>query len=304
MLRLDNTKRDKFVSCPRKYYWEFVRNIRPVSGSCALRYGIAFHAGMEKFYETIRAKGWSVLGEAQENAIRNAALVYIEESKRFEFQQDDYRTIENLTTAIMQYVDHFHEDEGVLEVVEPERIFEIGMKSYSGEPFQFTGKIDLIAKLYGRLWIMEFKTTGWSLPLFLNQLNRSAQIIGYYFASTVLFQEPPDGVLVSVHYLSSRKVKSGDWGKVTFDYGRSVQMFQQNDVRSWRLHLEWVADQIIQCADEGHWPCNFDSCYRYGMCAYSSLCEQDWDPEHVSIDSRFKEVEPWDPSNRSVVITE
>ena len=57
MLELDNSKRSQFVTCPRKYYYSYIRNLRPSQGSTALRYGIVYHAGKDAFYNYIKEKG-------------------------------------------------------------------------------------------------------------------------------------------------------------------------------------------------------------------------------------------------------
>ena len=58
MLKIDNTKRKTYVSCPRKYYFEYILGLKTEKGSTPLRYGIVWHAIMEAFYGKIKELGW------------------------------------------------------------------------------------------------------------------------------------------------------------------------------------------------------------------------------------------------------
>ena len=240
MLHLDNTKRTTYISCPFKYQLQVLRHIYSTYGSTALRYGSVWHKAMEGFYKTIAEQGWNALAEGIKAGSELAAKAWGEESAKFTFN-DDYRDLPNMMQAFIAYLDHYHGDEGLMDIVEPESTFKIlitptafEQETFPGiKPFYFTGQIDLKVLLAGRKWIKEHKTTGRSLTMQAATLNRSPQLIGYNYAQLVLSdsKEVPDGSLVSLHQIIAYKSKvTGNYGKPKFDFQRPPQIFSLNDL--------------------------------------------------------------------------
>ena len=287
-LKIDNTKRGSFVACPKKYEWKWVRHIESVKGSTALRYGSAFHGCMEGFYGVIAEKGWTALEEAMVAGAKLGIEVFDRETGEKEFW-DDYRDKVNLIKAFTKYVDHFYYDEGMMEILETEKVFKILIKPtpleeklYPGiEPFYFTGKMDLEIKLNHRPWIVEFKTTSQPLTLQSLRLHRSPQVIGYNYACRKFLHEIPDGSLIVLHQLMSRKKKNGDYGKLTLDFQRVPEVFSDDDLTSFRLGLVYDAWRIQQAHKNQAFPMNHYSCYTYGQCGYTELCEQNRNSPHL-----------------------
>ena len=297
-LKLDNSKRSDYVSCPRKFYWKYVRGITPSIGSTALRYGSVWHKAMEVFYNVVKEVGW-VKSDPLVKAIQAAKEAWDEESREREFY-DDYRTLENLMKSLLQFVAHFAGDEAMLEVLSAEKIFCIAMTHGPNDkiqfpPFYFTGKIDLKVKLNGRIWIVDHKTTGQSLSIQQTRLNRSPQFIGYYAAGKKVFEEAPEGMLVVLHHLSAYKSKkTGNYGKPKIDFARVPQIYSNADITEWRNSLCTTARHIYDSITDENWPMCFDSCYTYGRCAYTNLCEQGRELGHEVLGDSYIQDEIWD----------
>jgi hypothetical protein len=267
-INIDNTKRRCYALCPRKFYFEHVKNLRPLYGSTALRFGLCWHETLEAYYTTILKEGW----EAKTSAITNGALAakasWEKESKDRQFYSD-YRTLENCLSAFMGYITYYSDDESFLEVVDVEETFKIPV---SDEVF-FTGKIDAKVKLNGSKWLLEHKTTSMPIDRQLKTLQRDAQIIGYTFAG--MQDHEIEGTLISMTHVSSIKSKTtGTYGKTKIEYRRSPQIFTQGDIESWLESLLWTGEQIISSTKNNFWPCQLDSCYHFGSCTYTQLCEQ------------------------------
>ena len=316
ILSLDNSKRSTWKECKRKYYYNYVRHIETLFGSSALRYGTVWHAGQEAYYKHVMENGWKKDGEAL-----RAAAVAMKESWEFESRGKqfyvDYRTLENGLSALVQYLGHYAFDEGFIEVLQVESEFRLEMGPTSEEkkmfpflqPFHFTGKRDLKVRMDGRIWIYEHKTTGNAIDDQVRKLHRSAQVMGYFFSEDVLLKDDdkPEGVLVSIHHLSSRKSKvTNQYGATKIDFRRVPQIFNRNDIAQWKLSFFDAAQEIQIATENKCFPMNHDSCFNYGSCPYLDLCEtihsiEDLDLGMLPEKYQVKEVE-WNPGKDEIPV--
>lgn len=317
MNKLDHTKRSTFDACPRKYQNNYLRYIIPVKGSTALRYGIVWHAAMEGFYSHIHQNGWTRDGLAIERAVQHAQREWIKVTEGRDWI-DDYRTLENLLKSLITYVDHFAHDEGLMEILESEKVFMIKMEPTIQEtdqfpgilPWWFTGRCDLEVRLSGRNWLNEFKSTGQSLHIQAARLHRSPQIIGYNYAANRILKEIPEGSLITLHHLSAYKSKkTGLYGNAKIDFKRVPQVFFEGDLLNWRHHMFRAALALQLCVEADYFPMNLDSCYTYGACSYLTLCEQGRPVGEEVLDNFFIDPNPWDvttevPEEELVIIEE
>lgn len=313
-LHLDNTKRSSWCTCKRKYFYNFVKNIRPRFGSTALRYGVTWHAGLEAFYQHIKDNGWTRDGSAIEIVTKAMQHEWTLATEGQEFYSD-YRTLENCMRAFLMYLGHFSYDEHMLKVIDVEKEFRILMTPTEEEqalyphlsPFLFTGKRDLKVELDGRKWIMEHKTTGQSIQQQAHRLHRSAQIMGYTYAENRIEQdeEPAEGCLIALHSINAYKSKTtGSYGEPKFDFLRVPQIFSDNDIAQWRLSFMSVAQEIQIATEANNFPMCHDACFNFGNCPYLPLCEQaqSQDLHDIPITDAFKIGEEWNPGAGTEVI--
>ena len=305
MLNLDHTKRSELVSCPRKYYNRYVRHLQGQNGSPALRYGIGWHGAMEGFYTEIAEKGWTAHADAIRKGAESAQAEWIKESTKYNFNDEDYRNLPNLMKGFIKYLENFHFDEGILRILEPEKIFKIKItptkfeqEKFPGiEPFYFTGKMDLTVELNGRPWIMEHKTTSRPLSLQASNLHRSPQVMGYNYAAkaTSLLKEIPDGSLVALHQISAYKSRTtGRYGEPKFDFTRSPQIFSIEDLANWRLSFVSDAYDLQRFTRANCFPMRHHSCYTYGACTFINLCEQSRPMGEEILQGLFVDPDPWE----------
>lgn len=300
-IKIDYSKATTFHSCPRKFYLSHVRGITSTKGSTALRFGSAFHAGMEGYYSHIAQHGWTKDGKSIEQCINFAKKDFDKNSEGKEYY-DDYRSFPNLTNLLIQYIDHFSNDELFLKVRHTERAFKLLMKPTAWDrqyfpgiqPFYFTGKIDQECNLNGMDWLNEFKTTGWSLQALQSELTRSPQVLGYQYASRIVCNTVPEGVLVTIAYCKSTKSKTtGNYGKLYTDFARFPQIYNDHDLSEWRRHFMFLASEIQRCSRVDYFPPRFESCFNYGRCEFLNLCEQPVSLEEASYHG-YTTKEPWD----------
>jgi hypothetical protein len=309
-LYIDNTRRSSYATCQRKFFYRFVKNLTSINGSTALRYGSTWHGLMEGYYSSIIKNGWSA--ENIEPAIKLATQVWTRESENKLFY-DDYRTLENAFQCFIAYLEQFKDDSFMMDILQSERIFCIEMTLTDKEKslykylneftLYFTGKLDLEVSLGGQHWIVEFKTTGQPIQLQASRLQRSAQILGYTWAAQKLGADIT-GTLISLHQLLARKVKDGGYGKTTREFFRQPNVFNKADLLAWRESFLFTANQIAYSQITETYPCQYDSCYQFGQCSGTKLCEQNRPFSELNTEGFM--LEEWDvlktgPSNLETV---
>jgi hypothetical protein len=286
-IRMDNTKRSTAEQCLRKFQLSHLLGLKSIFGSTALRYGSTWHKFMEGYYGTIKQVGWG----CRDQAINTAILLGKKEWDGITEKQqyfNDYRTFENCVTSFLQYIVHFEGDQAKLVVIATEQTFalpviletELELNLFDSlPPIIFTGKLDLQMELDGMQWINEFKSTGQALSIQGNRLYRSNQVIGYTYAGPRILNFNPAGTLVTLHLLTSRKTKDGTYGKITIDFARIPQVFNDDDLSKWKLSFLSTCKKVYHACKDNYFPCQFDSCFAYNRkCQFYGLCSQDANP--------------------------
>jgi hypothetical protein len=305
MFKIDNTRRESIVECPRKTYLSFYKRLTSVNGSTALRYGSVWHEVQDSYYSFVRENGWKDHGRGMQLGILAGKLEWDhytnsgENGLRF---FDDYRNLENLMKSFLGYLDRYNYDQGSMEIIESETPFEVSMVPTELElrrypylsAFLFTGIIDLEVVLNGMPWIVDHKTTGQPLSSQVKRTKRDPQFLGYTFAAKHWLEMPPEGALINFHFLSARKSsKTGQYGEPSIDYQRSPQIYSDVDFENWKESLYYSANRWQECVAKDNWPMEFSSCYHYGECKYTQLCEQQRPLDNLILEG-FYVTEPWD----------
>lgn len=310
-LRLDYSSKNYAHECLRKYFLSYILDLKSDYGSSALRYGSVWHSTMEAFYAHIKDNGWSRDGGAVEAAINAANKSWKEETRKHFMWYEDYRTLENLLHSFMRYIDHFVGDENHLKVISVEKPFKLPMelsekdqKSFPHlEPFWFTGIVDMEIYYDGRYWQLDHKTTGQSLAQQVYRLNRSAQSIGYSYAGRQVFREIPEGHFITIHHIKATKSKkTGLYGKVNIDFARTPMIYGEEDIISWRQGFLEMAQRIQIAKRVNNFPCEHGSCYTYGKCGFSDICDLNLTEDEIAERLQnqgfegFHVGEHWDPA--------
>jgi hypothetical protein len=286
ILKLDNTYRGLFRACRRKFFLSKELGLVSNRGSSALRFGSTWHAFMEGYYSHIKENGWSQDGEAIKQAGEYGAAVWNYETNAYgqSFDETDYRTLSNAAVSFLEYCTEFHYDYNMLKVVETEQMYdhvmELSKKELKDFPnlanleIHFQGRLDVQISLSDLPWIMEIKSTGQSIGLQCDRLNRSPQILGYSYAGRYALDFPTEGCMVSIHQISSRKKKDGDWGSITRKFQRVPHIFTDEDLAAWRLSFLATCSDLQDYVERDVWPMEFDSCYQFGRCQFCNICER------------------------------
>jgi len=314
-LRLDNSKRATFLECPRKYFIEYEKHLRTLNGSTPLRYGLAWHRGLEATYTADWENSYPSSSALALHSILHANETFDAETDKATNWFPDYRTKQNLAEAFYHYWQQFAVDFQNFEILSAEEPFEITLlpstpkqgifyKTSGLYAFQFVGIIDLCIKTSGATWLFDHKTTSQPIYREAERLERSYQFLGYANAARRWLSLPVQGAIISFHHLSSTKSrKTGLYGKSRIEFARQPVLYTPSDYTAFEDHLWWVASQIHQCRTNNYFPRNPDSCFnKYGKCRYYDIFPHSMsellDPSFIP--PNFQEVEPWDPvTNRT-----
>ena len=302
---LDNSKRNTFRSCKMKYLLQVIMGLQSNFGSTALRYGSCWHAIQEGFHKWVVANGWPAdsteLMQAVSDGLELGQKTYIKDSEAKEFY-DDFKNFNTAVNGFSKYLDYFTDDQNHMKIISTEQKFQCPIepenkvedKILSKLPsLIFTGKIDLCVEMDSSKWLFDFKTTGWYLDKVIQQANRSPQLIGYSYAGKKILDFDPAGCLLSFAYIgATRSKKTGEYGKIRYDFRRVPQLYTNGDIEAWKLSFIDTAREIYFHTKEDYWPESFDNCFQYGACPYLRLCQQHVHPSELNTEGFH--VAHWD----------
>jgi len=288
-IKLSASSKSNLISCPREY---FLRNFQGVFGSVNMRYGSAWHGYMQGYYSHIKENGWSYDGNSILEAGEKGKEIWEEETSKQIYNEDTYLSQAELGRSFLEFINEFSSDEEVLHVREAERSFEIFFpltksekKRYSnikGDGIIYKGIIDLEVELGELNWVVEFKTTGWSLVALQDSLRRSPQILGYDVCGEILCEDEISGCLVNIHRILSKKKKDGEWGKVSREFRRIPQIYSEGDKKAWRESLLYAGDLLSYHEKLSLWPMQWENCGMYGGCGLREVCNSLYEVEELT----------------------
>ncbi len=308
-LELDNSKRSTFQECPRKFYWNYDQHLVSKRGSSALRFGSVLHRGLEEYYKIVLENGLPAIDDYSKRCLLAMKDEWDTATDEREDWWLDWRTFENCVTTFLNYVQYWEEvdkDAGI-EVLQVEDKFTLALPPISGIPLNFIGRIDLVLRLHGTTHVMDHKTTSMNLNIMSNRVGRSAQTIGYLYATQVQHPEfEAHDFFINYCYSHANKSRSRDslaqqaaGGGALFT-GFKNEFLRMPEIHTERIMAEWVymfrqtAAHIVECYKKDFFPMNFDSCEgKYGKCTYLGLCEQQCGFREANTESYTKSE--WDP---------
>lgn len=312
IVKFDNLQRECFSRCPMEYYWAHRLHLQPESKSIALVFGIALHAGLERFYLNVQRYGWQYARNAFNeccDAITASWSRELAEPGRT-IATDDYRTPDLAIATLLQYLQHHATDDFTVHAVE--RYFELQLPQSALDAVPdscdlqvlYTGNMDLAIELpAARRWLaIDHKSTSQYMFKAMSRLQRHPQLVGYAWALNQLFPQAENcGPCANIAQVTCRKLASGQWSTPTVKFERTdAVVLTPNDLRQWEEFIAWTAFQLHQYDTAGFFPQNLQSCNRdWGACPYTTLCQScgpDTDPATISRHGFV--VREWNPADR------
>jgi hypothetical protein len=301
----DSTSLGLLKECPRKYFFRMIEGWHPKKMAAPLRFGIIYHEVMERYAHHI-ANGTShedamrlVVRHALEQTVDRIEIEDEDDPNNnriecVEWQPDDKnRTRQNMIRTIVWYLEEHKDDPAETVIlkngkpaVELSFKFFSGHRSLEGEPFYLSGHIDKVVRFGELLYVMDYKTTGYTLAKnFFDKFTPDNQMSTYTIAGKIVIGEEVAGVIIDAAQLA---VNFSRFGR-----GFAPRTPAQDD--EWLEELEHWFGIAQACAANRSWPMNDKSCSMYGGCEFRHICSKDPAVREVFLTADF-EKKVWDPT--------
>lgn len=246
-----------FRRCQAYFYWKYVRDLEPKTKAPALIFGTAMHLALAAWYEALRK------GESFDTRCSAALLVFREamESERdqyFDEEKYDDDLIRGQILLQAYAVEYPNELWEVLAIEEPvEFVFPNGDK--------FTGRVDLVVRNNDRVYIVDHKTTGWSIVSLSRYLTVSSQATGYIWLWNTAKPYPVHGIIFNI----LRQYKQ------TNEFRQILVMKSDEDIERFKRESAKTLNSIAEAVSDPKyiWEHNDNSCFLYNRaCPLLDLC--------------------------------
>lgn len=296
-ISIDSTIRSAFVSCQKKFYYEYMLHRRTAQKSIHLIAGGAFAAALE----SSRIAFWRD-GASEDEALAIGACTIIDHFGEDTFE-GEAKSRNNMLAALCEYFEHYgwktdefrpHLDTAGQPMVEFSFAVPIPGTSHpvTHEPILYTGRFDMIGEHQqtGELYAVDEKTTGSLGQSWINQWRHRGQLTGYVWAGRE-----------SGYNLSGACIRGISILKTKFGHAVSMQPRAQFYIDRWLEQLAIDVNNMAQCWLTDQWSYNFaGACTEYGGCGYADVCAHP-DPIRWLTTCSDYVHERWDPINHLVV---
>ncbi len=162
-----------FIECPKKYYWSYIRKIRPKHKSLALSLGSCMASALS----TWRSTGSYDQGE---DAFLKA---WLDDGQALaQLKSDDpMRSVERGLEILKRYTETYPEEpeQTIQAEVWFEKVEVVPADDEVSLPMTLSGRIDGIMRQDGRICINEDKTTSFLGPAWFREKKNSYQVLWY-----------------------------------------------------------------------------------------------------------------------------
>lgn len=259
----DSSSLKTYISCPRLYYWRYVRHLLPKGyKSAPLDFGTAIHEGLRIWYTT--------------HDIDEAIEVFHDLwDERFE---DKKRTHERGDNLLRGYAERYRV-ETFDWISEPEMVFKLDLFGNT-----FVGRFDGVISFQGTPLIIDHKTATRMGNSYFYQFRPDMQMSAYVWAGKQLFDVDIEGALINVLYFTTRQM----------DYYRSITQRQPWEIQEFLDVASRNIEEIKSRDPNNHmdWEPRWEYCQHWGTCKYRDLCTEK-NPEPL-VDSLYR-IDEWDP---------
>lgn len=268
---INNSRRACFHNCQQKYYWKYVREIIPKTGSNALRYGLTWH-GFTEGYRKGKIAGLSE-AECRKLAAKTGIAKWQEDLQSGQSFYEDYRNFERCLKTFDLYLNQPFLSNITYIQVELEFRYPIIAFPLLGYQVFFTGRIDALVKIGETFAVLDDKTT--SLPLYqtIDSMSVSNQTLGYAYIARFFLPQKIDTVYINIVQTSGRKKKDDTYGEISNDFALVPFNYTDYRIHQWLNSYADTAEQICKATESNKFTFQFDSCKdMWGKCPYYDLC--------------------------------
>jgi|SRR5271157_2753899 len=251
-MKIDNSRANKFRTCPLMYFEAYVRNggLEPkrveTEGYSPIELGARGHELLEEWYKSNR-----VVYPASSNEALEREAQWIVQLYKVKYPEEEFET------------------------VDVEHVFEITLPN---SHHVYTGKIDLVGGYESELFILDHKfqsrTAKTNHPMKWAARDQASL---YLWAAEQIYGVKPSNFFVNILMRPSEK------GLVppTFPERMKLERTQEQIDLSVR-DITFIADQIEAMENRwptGDWPSNREECYTWGACDFYQPHTYGWSDE-------------------------
>lgn len=274
---LDSTMLADFRTCPRLFYYHYIRRMRPGSGiSIHLHAGGAYATGLERTRTHYLLHGDSEAAQAVGFRALMKAYGMVECPEQY-----PYKGPERLGEAFLKYFQRWPLESDSLKLlhingtpgVEFSFAFPLPLKHpITGDPLLYGGRVDWFGEFNKSLFLVDEKTTSYFTKDWAAKWSLRAQFMAYCYAAR-LHGHPVLGALVrGVALKPAAGPEFCEAGPILFPAWKLDRWYNQalDDVQ--RMLWSWHGES---------WDWTYgESCNQFGGCVFQDLC-------------RTKDDEPW-----------
>ena len=271
----DSTMNSTFKACPRKFYWNFIRNKVPLGESIHLVAGGAYAAALHAA-RTAQFTGMKGMPEDRkltvDELMESCLPAFLEAWGDYQAPEGHAKSKHNMLYALEQYFERYHPSDDVIQPLAKEDGTPATEFSFAipvpvnhpttGEPFLYCGRFDMLGTYADRVTVMDDKTTGYFVQNWEKMWMMRGQFLGYVWACQQMGHVTND-CLVRGCAIQKTQIKFLDC-PITYP---------QHLIDRWYEELLMTLNHLVACYKNDDWGYNFaDSCSSYGGCPYMDLC--------------------------------
>ena len=183
-----------FLTCRRKFFYEYILAMRPVTEPLAPVFGRVMHEAVNVWFASRDI---------------NAAIACFEANYIENLQVDDVRTIRNAARLLRKYATQYQEDNLVVLPNTTEQKFLIPISDFTPDNavVHVVGRFDRVVQFQGMVVPMETKTTTRLGYQYFKQFAPNYQIDLYAWAFTQLYSQVPPGCLIDALKVAKGEVE-------------------------------------------------------------------------------------------------
>ena len=270
MLEISNNSTSIYRSCPKKYYWNYIRGLRPYKKSTALSLGSIVHSAFDMYYSGFSdVEVLQFIGKTADEEIANAT-------------PDNEEALVVMKYTAIGIWKSYPKDLSTFDEIKPE--LELRIPVIPG--VECVLKIDgLIKENNGLLWIRELKTTGLSFGQFEQRCKVSPQCSLYTWAVRKAGHQV-EGVIYDfikkpLLRKNMKENRDGFGKRIMKSYEDKPDMYYKRHY-SYRSdeELDLFEEDIIETAKDmlhrfktNSWYRNPDACWNFNSaCQYMPIC--------------------------------
>lgn len=297
-IAIDWTMTSQFLSCERKFYWRFVRDLIPKRKSFSLSLGGAIHKGLEVYYSNGLKEVEALV--AYTKSAQEAGLPETVAESKTEYRDKLGRSIELGALILIDYFEYYENDN--IKVVQTE--LGISIILVAGK-IVYVGKIDGLAEMGGRLYVLEHKTTSYLNARFLESFRPSFQVSGYILGTETTTSMKCQGAIINAlgtsGVLEYPKEATSRIEAIGKRFGRAITTRTNAELDRDLEQIKIIGLRIIQrletleTSEFGEFVMNPVACTSYYGCEYRYLCNCTDPGVMNSIIQGEYEKSPWIP---------